>query len=98
MYFRKSDDYGGDTYQDIETRRMIFWMGFKKFMVRFLVIGALIAAFAFYSIHNPVPDAVRHVADVDRKEAAREAIELYSQAHPEYTEEEIEIIFKNVLH
>jgi hypothetical protein len=98
MHLRRADGYDGCSYQDMEVRKAVFWMNFKKVIIKLLIAGAVIVAFAFYSINNPVPDAVRNVANVDRKEAAREAIELYSEAHPEFTEEEIEVIFRNVPH
>ena len=96
MHFRNVD--GCNMYQDPETRRTVFWISFKNVMIKVLVFGLLFAAFALYSFYHPVPEAVRNVANVDRKEAAREAIELYSEAHPEFTHEEIEEIFKNVIH
>ena len=84
--------------QDREAKKAAFFIGLKKFITRLVAIGLLIGAYVLYSIHHPVPDAEKNVANVDRREAAREAIELYSAAHPEFTEEEIEIIFRNVVH
>ena len=85
-------------YQEIEARRAAFFIGLKKWAVRLVIVAIAIGAYVLYSIHNPVPDAVRNVANVDRREATKEAIELYAAAHPEYTEEEIEIIFRNIVH
>ena len=85
-------------YHEMEAKKYAFWAGFKKVMVRLILIGIAVGAFALYSIYHPVSDAVLNVANVDRREAAREAIELYAEAHPEYTSEEIEEIFRNVVH
>ena len=99
MLFR-NDDSDSDSYLDRDTRRMIFWIKFKGFMAKFLFVVVLLGAFVLYSFaaDSSKSEAMNHVRDVNRVEATREAIELYSNAHPEFTEEEIELIFRGIAH
>ena len=99
MLFRNADS-DDDSYQDRETRRIIFWIKCKSFMKKLLLVAVLLGLFVLYSFFadSPESEAMSHVKDVNRVEATREAIELYSNAHPEYTDEEIELIFRGIAH
>lgn len=85
-------------YQDREMHRCAVLRKMKDILIKFLVIGLIFAGIAIYVAVHPASMAAQNVANVDRREAAREAIMLYSEAHPEYTSEEVEEIFRNVVH
>ena len=98
MLFIHDDD---DDYQmNPELRRGIRLVRIKAFLKKVLVwtVAIVIILACAYVSESSASDAEKKVRTIDKQAAMREAIELYSDAHPEYTEEEIELIFRGVAH
>lgn len=95
MYITQSD-YPYDT----TTRREIFFFKLKGVLKKLLVVALITIGIFFYAtqLEASRPNISPEARAVDRRAAAKEAIELYSANHPEFTKEEIEEIFRGVLY
>ncbi len=97
MFFIHDDD---GSQMDQEQRRGIRLVRIKAFLKKVLVwtVVIVIILACAYASESSASDAEKKVRTIDRQAVMREAIELYSDAHPEYTEEEIELIFRGITH
>lgn len=86
-----------DDYDDSESRKQIIIVKLKQLGKKLLIIALVVTAICFYASRTEAGTPSKAVT-VDKRAAAKEAIELYSEAHPEFTDEEIEKIFINVVH
>ena len=92
MFFEKPDSIIDEP--DEELRRIVFLRNMKTWALKIVFIILAIVGFMCYEMHIKTTERSR-VDMIDRRAAAKEAVTLYSEAHPELSQEEINEIFRN---